>query len=178
MSQAYGRKVSRALARVEAALEEIEELGGKLGCRICWMFEGAGRAQHQWVACTEVDGDCLSFRDYMDFQRKINYRKDQQARFLSCFYCHLSQALCPDGYQDRGASCRWKHVVIPLAYAATTEQELWAKVQELAGREIKGPDDYAGWLGRKHRKLVYGREITNAMAVFQLILEWRIEAGY
>lgn len=55
----------------------------------------------------------------------IDYHKDRQARFLSCFHCHVSQALCPDGYQDQGASCRWKHVVIPLALAAMTDPALW-----------------------------------------------------
>jgi hypothetical protein len=30
---------------------------------------------------------------------------------------------------------------------------------------------------RKHRKLVSGPEMTNAMAMFDLVLRWRIEIG-
>jgi hypothetical protein len=111
----------------------------------------------------------------MEFQGKINYRRDQRARFLSCFYCHVSQELCRDGYKTRGTTCRRKHVIIPLSLAATTETSLWARVRELAGREFKGQVDYQDWLGRKHSKLICGQEMTNAMAVFNLIIEWRIE---
>jgi hypothetical protein len=119
--------------------------------------------------------ECLSFLSSMDFQGKIDYRKDKQARFLSCFYCHVSQRLCTDGYKSGGASCRWKHAVIPLALAATTEPEIWSRLQEVAGREFKDDNDYSGWLGRKHGKRVCGEDMTNAMAVFNLLLEWREE---
>lgn len=171
MSQAYGRKTARGLEQMEAALEEIEELGA-MACRVCWLFKGARAAQHRWGACDQVE-ECLSFSNCMAFQGQINYRRDPQAKFLSCFYCHISQTLCPDGYQSRGARCRWKHVTIPLALAACTEEVLWGEVQELAGKELKGEQEYVEWLGRKHGKLVCGQEMTNAMAVFGLILRWR-----
>lgn len=67
MTQARGRIVSRAMQQVQAALEEVEELGGKLGCRICWMFDGAGEARHQWTAYDDIE-DCLTFLCCMDFQ--------------------------------------------------------------------------------------------------------------
>ncbi|KAL2212891.1 hypothetical protein CC79DRAFT_1330197, partial [Sarocladium strictum] len=129
------------------ALEEIEELG-KPGCCVCWMFKG-----------------------------KINYRKDKQARFLSCFYCYISQSLCTKGFKSKGASCRWKHVVMPVALATATKESLWEQVQQLAGREFKGEEDFCGWLGRKHAKLVCGEEMTNAIAVFNLVVEWRAGQG-
>jgi hypothetical protein len=43
-------------------------------------------------------------------------------------------------------------------------------VQELAGRELAGEQEYLAWLERKHSKLVYGQEMTNAIAVFDLVL--------
>lgn len=175
MSQEYTKRTARGMEQLEHALEEIEELEGKLGCRICWIFEGAKEARHQWYTCERTD-ETLSFLSCMEFQGKINYRRDPQARFLSCFYCHLSQKLCKDGYQTKGATCRWKHVVLPAALAVTTERGLWERIQEkLAGREFKGLDDYQDWLGRKHPKLVCGQEMTNAMAVFSLLLAWRVE---
>jgi superfamily II DNA helicase RecQ len=58
MSQAHGKKSARALGRMEAALEEVEELG-KLGCRVCWLFNGAKGAQHEWGACSNTE-ECLS----------------------------------------------------------------------------------------------------------------------
>lgn len=175
MSQSYSRRAARALQRLESALEEIEELG-KPGCRVCWMFKGAMEARHRWYDCAKVD-ESLSFRRCMMFQGKINYRKDKQAQFLSCFYCHVSQSLCTEGFKSKGASCRWKHVVMPVALAAATKESLWEQVQQLAGREFKGEEDFCGWLGRKHAKLVCGEEMTNAMAVFNLVVEWRAGQG-
>ncbi len=50
-------------------------------------------------------------------------------------------------------------------------------MQELAGRELPGEKEYLAWLERKHSKPVCGHEMTNAMAVFDLVVKWRIEAG-
>jgi len=60
-----------------------------------------------------------------------------------------------------------------VALAASRDEGLWDEVQELAGRELAGEKQYSKWLGRKHRKLVYGQEMINAMAVFSLVLKWR-----
>lgn len=173
MSEAYGKKVSRGMQRLQAAFEEVEELQ-RMACVMCWIFEGSRAANHKWGVCDELD-DGLSFVSCMEFQRGIDYRRDPQARFLSCFFCHVSQELCTEGYKSQGASCRWKHVVIPVAYAARTDDELWGRVQGLAGREIGDGKDYVAWLARKHGKLVCGQEMTNAMAVFNLVVEWREE---
>ncbi|KAL2211173.1 hypothetical protein CC79DRAFT_1347853 [Sarocladium strictum] len=145
-------------SRLESALEEIEELG-KPSCRVCWMFKGAMGARHRWYDCAKVD-ESLSFRHY-----------------IICFYCYVSQSLCTKGFKSKGASCRWKHVVMPVALAAATKESLWEQVQQLAGREFKGEEDFCGWLRRKHAKLVCGEEITNAMAVFNLVVEWRAGQG-
>lgn len=176
LSQAHGRQVARGLEQMQSALEEIEELGMKEGCRICWVFRGGVGAQHSWWTCKEIE-ECLSFQSCMEFQQTIDYRRDKQARFLSCFYCHVSQKLCRDGYKDKGKGCRWKHVVIPVALAATTEGELWSRIRGLAGREFKGQADYGSWLGGKQPKLVCGQEMTNAIAVFRAVVEWRQEKG-
>jgi hypothetical protein len=76
-----------------------------------------------------------------------------------------------------GKGCQWKHVVIPAAIAATTEEGLWARVQDLGGREMQEETEYGRWLEQKHAKLVCGQEMTNAMAVFELVLRWRAEKG-
>ncbi|RGP59552.1 recq family [Fusarium longipes] len=151
-SHARGRQDAHALEALESALEEVEGLG-KMGCRICWMFNGIEEARHTWGDCSSTaETKDLSFRSCMDFQGQIDYKKDRQARFLSCFYCHVSQELCRDGYKTKGASCwRWKHTVIPVALAATTEADLLLRIQEAAGREFKSRQDYGDWLGRKHR---------------------------
>jgi superfamily II DNA helicase RecQ len=171
MSEAFVKKVSRGMQLLQSALETVAELQS-MACVICWMFEGSGAANHKWGVCNELD-DGLSFSKCMEFQRGINYRRDPQAAFLSCYFCHVSQQICTEGYQTRGESCRRKHVVIPVAYAASTDDELWGMVQELAGRKISNGEDYCAWLGRKHGKLVCGQEMTNAMAVFNLVVEWR-----
>lgn len=66
------------------------------------MFNGVEEAQHKWWECSEID-ESLSFEKCMGFQRTINYRRDRQAQFLSCFYCHVSKELCRDGYKERVA---------------------------------------------------------------------------
>ncbi len=50
-------------------------------------------------------------------------------------------------------------------------------MQELTRRELVGEKEYLEWLERKHSKLVCGHEMTNAMAVFDLVVKWRIETG-
>ncbi|KAL2203436.1 hypothetical protein CC79DRAFT_1390855 [Sarocladium strictum] len=57
-----------------------------------------------------------------------------------------------EGFKLKGALYWWKHV-------------------QLAGREFKGEEDFCGWLGRKHAKLVCSKEMTNAMAMFNLMVE-------
>ncbi|KAL7940112.1 hypothetical protein V8C42DRAFT_291553 [Trichoderma barbatum] len=111
----------------------------------------------------------------MEFQRGVDYRKDAQAKFLSCFYCHVSQSLCSDGYQTRGSKCQWKHIVNPVAFAACHDEGLWVQVQQLAGRELCRQQEYISWLDRKYSRLICGQEMTNAMAVINLVLDWRIE---
>ncbi|KAL2208332.1 P-loop containing nucleoside triphosphate hydrolase protein, partial [Sarocladium strictum] len=86
------------------------------------------------------------------------FKGAMEARHRYCFYCYVSQSLCTEGFKSKGASCRWKHI-------------------QLTGREFKGEEDFYGWLGRKHAKLVCGEEMTNAMAVFNLMVEWRAGQG-
>ncbi len=50
-------------------------------------------------------------------------------------------------------------------------------MQELARRELVGEKEYTEWLERKHSKLVCRQEMTNAMAVFDLVVRWHIETG-
>jgi superfamily II DNA helicase RecQ len=175
MAEEYGKRAARGLAKIEAALEEVRELD-KQGCRACWLFEGSDAARHSWYTCGQLEAS-LTFGESMKFQRMVDYKKDRQAGFLSCWYCHVSQELCRDGFKSGGGSCRWKHTVIPVALAACSEESLLTVLEGLAGREFKGQADYAGWLGRKHGKLVYGHEMTNAMAAFCAVVTWRGAQG-
>lgn len=132
----------------------MQELG-KLACRVCWMFEGAQAAKHSWYGCGQLK-ESLTLEECMKFQRGVDYRKDAQAKFLSCFYCHVSQSLCVHGYQTWGSKCQWKHIVIPVAFASCHGEGLWVRVQELAGRELRGQREYLSWLGRKYSRLICG----------------------
>lgn len=113
----------------------------------------------------------------MDFQRLINYKKDPYTKFLSCFYCYISQELCRDGYKTKGALCQSKHAVIPITLAVIMEVDIWLQIQAAASRDFKGRDNYRDWLGRKHSNLICGQEMTNAMAVFDIVLRWRQGQG-
>ena len=61
-----------------------------------------------------------------------------------------------------------------VALAICTDEGLYRRVQELAGRELLGEKEYLEWLERKHSKLVYRHEMTNAIAVFNLVVKWYI----
>ena len=50
-------------------------------------------------------------------------------------------------------------------------------MQKLARRELPREKEYTEWLERKHSKLVYRQEMTNAIAVFDLVVRWYIETG-
>ncbi len=58
-----------------------------------------------------------------------------------------------------------------MALAVCSDEGLWEQVQELARRELAREKEYAEWLGRKHSKLVCRQEMTNAMAVFDLVVK-------
>lgn len=64
---------------------------------------------------------------------------------------------------------------MPVALAVCTDNGLWNRVQEIAGKNLAGEKEYTEWLGRKHWKLVCGQEMTNVMAVFEVVLKWRVE---
>ena len=68
-------------------------------------------------------------------------------------------------------------MVMPVALAVCIDEGLWRRVQELARRELLREKEYLEWLERKHSKLVYRHEMTNIIAVFDLIVKWYIEAG-
>ena len=50
-------------------------------------------------------------------------------------------------------------------------------MQKLARRELPREKEYAEWLERKYSKLVCRQEMTNAIAVFDLVVRLRIETG-
>jgi superfamily II DNA helicase RecQ len=174
LNQARGRRVAQELEHLRDALAEVEELGA-WGCRVCWVFKGLDAAsKHKWDECPGID-ERLSFSGCMAYQRQIDYRRDPQAKFLSCFYCHVTQELCPDGYKSKGTTCKWKYFVIPVVLAALTEETLQERIQELIGHKFPDVKEYIVWLGRKCPKLVCGIDMTNAMAVFNLVVNWRLE---
>jgi hypothetical protein len=112
--------------------------------------------------------------DAMRFQEGIRYKSGggRQVSYLSCFYCHLSQALCAEGYRDKGRSCKYKHIVMPLALVVFIEPAMRAWMEKVViKRALRDEKDYQQWLGQRHPQLVGGIEMTNAMAVFSWIIK-------
>ena len=174
MSQVYRQRVACGLERMEAALEEVEELGLQ-GCWIYQMFKGPSEgSQYTWMECSKIK-EYLSFQGYMEFQRGINYQQDQQAQFLSYFYYYVSQELYLDSYKTKGATYQQKYVVILVALAVYIDEGLQRWVQELTRRELLREKEYLEQLEQKYSKLVYGYEITNTIVVFNLVVKQCIE---
>jgi superfamily II DNA helicase RecQ len=194
--QAQGQQSSRELAAIEGALEQIDGLAlglglgkaGRMGCRPCWVLYGAAEARHSWYRCPRLEGGeaegteaaataqgkpCIpSFADAMQFQGGIRYKGGRQGQCLSCFYCHLSQALCLEGYKDQGRSCRYKHIVLPVAFIIFLQPGIRYLVErDIIRRVLRDKIDYQDWLGQRHLQLVGGIEMTNAMAVFSWLIQ-------
>ncbi|KAH6984192.1 P-loop containing nucleoside triphosphate hydrolase protein [Ilyonectria sp. MPI-CAGE-AT-0026] len=169
---------------------------GRMGCRPCWLLYGAAEARHSWYRCPRLEGGteaegtegteaaaaaegegegelCLPFfADAMQFQSGIRYQAGRQGKCLSCFYCHLSQTLCPEGYKDQGRSCRYKHIVLPLAFIAFTQLPIRAWMEkEIVKRALQDKRDYQNWLGQRHLQLIGGVEMTNAIALFSWLIQ-------
>lgn len=72
--------------------------------------------------------------------------------------------------------CQWPNVVVPLAFAARLTRNGIQAMGELGFTET-GDEAYAGWLGKWHRKEIWGQIFSNAMAMaIKVVLEgWRSE---
>ena len=64
------------MERLQAALEDLEDLGATRRYLIYWVFQGSRQARYSWWTCEEI-AESLSWDAYMAFQRTIDYRRDR-----------------------------------------------------------------------------------------------------
>jgi hypothetical protein len=102
------------------------------------------------------------------FRRDVRGWKESH----SCFRCWVSQKFCATG-EGLEKSCQWPNIVIPLARTAVLVEIGQRIVKETGFRLRRGDDEsqfaseeeYARWLGLRHRERVWGEYFSNAMVV-------------
>jgi superfamily II DNA helicase RecQ len=154
--------------------QQVEELFYKLrqGCAICWLFGQCEAAEdreswkeHQTMKC-ERDVE-VNARVVDDFRRKIS----DGGGGHSCRRCWVSQKYCATG-EKWDSPCQWPNVVIPLAYAAMAVEDGQQIVWELGFKGTE-KEEYAKWLGTRHRERVWGEFFSNAMVTaVKIILQF------
>jgi superfamily II DNA helicase RecQ len=143
---------------VERVFNEV-----KVGCVLCWVVgpeeaaEEEGWRRHKTMQCRVYEGATGAEADR--FRQKI---RDEMGR-NNCRRCWTSQAYCATG-EDVRNRCQWPNVVVPLAFGARVFAEGMETVRE-CGFVGEGDEAYARWLGKRHRREVWGQVLSNAMVV-------------
>ncbi|KAH8686638.1 hypothetical protein GQ44DRAFT_720826 [Phaeosphaeriaceae sp. PMI808] len=129
--------------------EVVEKVFNELrqGCAICWLVgqevetdEEEQWKQHRTMQCMAWEG--ATGMKMVDRTVRNNCRR--------CW-----------GMDKR---CQWPNIVVPLAFAARVTEQSMQRVRECGFKDI-GDDEYAAWLGKRHREEVWGQVFSNAMVV-------------
>jgi hypothetical protein len=143
---------------VQGAMDEIRR-----GCAVCWALGEAGTEawqEHKTMQCTkhaEVTG--------VEVDRFRGGIRDGGGGH-SCRRCWVSQKYCATGL-DISNKCQWPNVVVPLARAVAEMEMGRAIIRECGYQgEMEGAwQEYAVWLGKRHRQRVWGEYFSNGMVV-------------
>jgi superfamily II DNA/RNA helicase len=134
----------REWALVEATLTELAA-----GCAVCWVF---GRNfDHARASCRHKQFGEVALHT---FRQQIRYSGGMYA----CMKCGIEQHICGRG-DDSNAPCRWPNVLVGVARA------VWGfgVVRRLGF--TGGLQEYGVWLGKVHGQQLWGRLVSNGMAV-------------
>lgn len=98
-------------------------------------------------------------------------RTGWMAAYSGCFRCGLSQGLC----EQRGQSgCRYRDVVMPLAWGAVLDGGRWSEVvRGLRGEGMGQERGYMEWLGEG--RPMFGERSSNLVAVAEQMLKVIVE---
>jgi hypothetical protein len=162
---------------VQSTLDELAD-----GCAVCWVLadaadeadeaddeaEESDTYMHARASCQRYDG--LTDAALDEFRRGIRYNGSES---YACMKCGVEQRVCGRG-EDGSAPCRWPNVLVAVVRAAVEEPEYARLVRRLGykgsvgGR--RGLDEYAAWLGKRHGRRLWGRVVSNGMAVMARVI--------
>lgn len=149
------------------------------GCAVCWVGRGQDAAEylHSRRDCT-WKGEYMSEDDCEQFRRLIVFERDSD----SCPKCGISQQLCMMGRDDDSSNCKgddneevmckWPNILAPVILYATWSPVGHEVMRRLGyggkmpgeGSELLEWREYGRWLGQRHRRQMWGRWVSNAMA--------------
>ena len=154
----YIRHKAEGLRRMRRWLEEVGE-----NCPICYV---------QWhlLGCEEKDGQqWLHERKRCRMIPDAEYRQWRgQVRFgdySCCWGCGLPQRLC-GGWETN--ECEDGDKMLPVVMMAGRSRRLQLWVWKEFGLDPAEGKRYVEWIGRSRR--LYGEEMTNGIAVWDLII--------
>ncbi|KAH5441620.1 hypothetical protein HBI60_255780 [Parastagonospora nodorum] len=147
----------------------LEEMAGS--CLACNIAEQGNNLQlpclHTEPLCTASGESASDFRDICRaIRRNIQYTPDTH----TCWRCGLSQYLCATG-TDSSLPCQWPHVLISIVAASYTLLQSDEVLQQVGFKRREAGDisdvmEYCAWVGQKHSRRIWGKLMSNGMAVF------------
>jgi hypothetical protein len=165
------RREGRERALVQSTLDELAD-----GCAVCWVLADADEANeaegetymHARASCRRYAGLADAALD--EFRRGIRYDGSES---YACMKCGVEQRMCGRG-DDSSAPCRWPNVLMPIVRAAMQERECVQLVRELGysggTRGRRGLVEYGAWLGQRHGRRLWGKVVSNGMAVMVRVI--------
>jgi hypothetical protein len=161
------RRAGREWALVESTLDELAD-----GCAVCWVLaDGCGDGSGDDEPYMHARASCQRHNELAEaaldeFRRGIRY---DAAGGYACMKCGVEQRLCGRGEDQEQAKCRWPNVLVPIVRAALKRGQCVRLVQGLGyggrTRGRAGLAEYGAWLGRRHGRRLWGRVVSNGMAV-------------
>jgi superfamily II DNA helicase RecQ len=158
-------RAARERQIVEETLDEVTD-----SCVFCFV-ESTDDAGASWTHNPE-ECERAEWRRWRDlderFRRLIKFEESSH----SCFKCGFSQRLCNTGVgEDR--ACQWPNVAAAILRGIPSTKQGVAVIKN-AGFEGETADaeEYAKWLGSRHRQRVWGELMSNASA---LVIEFIVE---
>ena len=137
----------------------------RTGCSVCyirWLIAGRPeklerKHQHNRSACKVITQHAVNrWREPIRF-----------AEYRCCWECGLPYDWC-QAARDKG-NCVYRDQIIPVLLAVRESQVLQDLIQGEFDVEVADNDRYRRWLVRSRE--MYGRDMTNALAVWDLIIQ-------
>jgi superfamily II DNA helicase RecQ len=173
--QASARQYAAERERVQGILDDL--VGHCVSCwaqlddeEQSWREHGLGQCGRNWPG--------QSMRDLERFRGRISYEKSSH----TCHRCGISQRYCATKERVENA-CQWPNVVVPILVAMVYGEPggagtVEARIQQFRELGYEGEMEegrIARWVGRRHRRPIWGVWVSNGMAVVtrMLLLAWQ-----
>ena len=135
-------------------------------CMVCLAQGKLEGRTHSLEGCTSsVKQRFFRAKKRANEQGRQNGGSGWMAAYSGCFRCGLGQEMCSRQGQE---GCRYKDVVMPLAWGAVLDEKWWEVVEQVMKKSMGQEERYMEWLGKGRR--VFGEGSSNMVAVAEAML--------